>query len=258
MKQVIRLTRILFGVVLLLASAGVVTAAAQSYTAGGGLAMVPDYMGSDDYEVVPLPYFTVDFGNHMDIRLVGNRLSSNLIPHPVFKAGLVGEYIGERDDVEDNRVDRMNDVDDSIMLGGFVGFAQGGWSGRIEVLTDVADGNDGTIGRLAVGWGTALNETMRLNIEGSTTYGDDDFMDAYFSVDAADSARSGLARYNADGGIYSVGLSATHNWRFADDWRLVSLLGLSRLVGDADDSSPVVDRGSENQGRLGIMVTYTF
>jgi hypothetical protein len=29
-------------------------------------------------------------------------------------------------------------------------------------------------------------------------------------------------------------------------------------VGDADDSSPVVDEGSETQGRLGVMVTYTF
>lgn len=258
MKQVLKLTGILFAIVFLLASAGVGTAVAQSYAAGAGLAVVPDYIGSDDYEVVPLPYFTVDFGNHMDLRLVGNRLSSNLIPHPVFKAGLVGEYIGERDDVDNNRVDRMDDVDASFMLGGFVGFAQGGWNGRIEVMTDVADGNDGTIGRLALGWGTALNETMRLNLEGYTTYGDDDFMEAYFSVDAADSVRSGLPRYDADSGFYDVGLNVTHNWNFTGSWRLVSFLGISQLVGDADDDSPVVDEGSETQGRLGAMVTYTF
>jgi outer membrane protein len=233
-------------------------AEAQDYTVGAGVAMVPDYIGSDDYQAAPLPYFTVDFDNHMDIRLVGNRLSSNLMPHPTFKAGVVGEYIGERDDVDNNRVDRMDDVDASFMLGGFVGFAYEGWNGRLEVMTDVADGNDGTIGRLALGWGTALGETMRLNLEGYTTYGDDDFMDAYFSVDAADSARSGLSRYDADSGFYDVGLNVTHTWNFTGSWRLVSLLGISQLVGDADDDSPVVDEGSETQGRLGVMVTYAF
>jgi outer membrane scaffolding protein for murein synthesis (MipA/OmpV family) len=109
-----------------------------------------------------------------------------------------------------------------------------------------------------VGWGTALNDTMRLNLQGYTTYGDDDFMEAYFGVDAVDSVRSGLRQYDADAGFYDVGLNITHNWNFTGAWRLVSILGISQLVGDADDSSPVVDEGSETQGRLGVMVTYKF
>ena len=246
------------GIIFFLTSAGAITAVAQEYAVGGGLAMVPDYIGSDDYEVAPLPYFTVDFDNHMFIRLVGNRLSANLMPHPVFRAGFVGEYIDERDDVDNQRVDDMAKVDKSFMLGGFVGFAKGDWNGRIEVMTDVADGNDGTIGRLALGWGVDMGSSMRLNIEGYTTYGDDDFMQAYFGVDRANSARSGLAQYDADAGIYDVGVIVNHNWRFADNWRLMSLLSLSRLVGDANDDSPVVNEGSKTQGTLGVMVTYSF
>ena len=258
MKSLHRITTIGFLMVVFLGLVALAPVSAETYTAGAGVAMVPDYIGSDDYTAAPLPYFTVDFDNHMNIRLVGNRISSNLIPHPIFKAGVVGEYIPERDDVDNNRVDRMRDVDSSFMMGGFVGFAYEGWNGRIEFMKDVADGNDGAMGRLALGWGTALNETSRLNIEGYTTYGDDDFMEAYFSVDARDSARSGLPQYDADSGIYNVGVNVTHNWNFTGSWRLISMLGIMQLVGDADDSSPVVDEGSETQGRLGVIVTYQF
>ena len=246
------------GIVFFLTSAGAIPANAQDYTVGGGLAMVPDYIGSDDYEAWVMPYFTVNFDNHMNIRFIGNRISTNLMPHPVFRAGFLGEFIRERDDVDNNRVDAMGKIDNSFMLGGFVGFKEGDWNGRLEVMTDVADGNDGTIGRLALGWGTALGSTMRINIEGYTTYGDDDFMGAYFGVNRADSARSGLAKYDADAGIYDVGVGLTHNWHFAEDWHLISLLGIAQLVGDASDDSPVVDEGSETQMRLGIIATYSF
>jgi len=243
---------------LLIMIASTSVAGAEKWTAGAGLAMVPDYIGSDDYEVAPLPYLTVDFENHMNVKLVGNRIQSNLIPHPIFKAGPVGEYIGKRDDVDNNRVDRMDDVDASFMLGAFGGFVYEGFNGRIEVMSDVADGNDGTIARLALGWGTGFAEDMRINLEGFTTWGDDDFMEAYFGVDAADSARSGLSVYNADSGIYEVGLNATYTWNFTGAWTFIGIAGVSQLVGDADDSSPVVDEGSETQPKLGFIFTYAF
>jgi outer membrane protein len=243
---------------LMLIATGVPAVQAANISVGGGIAAVPDYIGSEDYTAAPLPYFTVDWDNHMNVHLVGNKLRSNLVPHPVFKAGVVGEFISERDDVENNRVDDMKKVDAALMLGGFVGFAYQGWNGRIEYMADATDSNDGAIGRLAVGWGTALGDTMRLNLEGYTTYGDDDFMNTYFGVGGKDSRRSGLDKYDADSGIYNVGLNVTHVWNFAGAWRLISIAGVSQLVGDADNSSPVVDQGSETQGVLGVMVTYSF
>ncbi len=243
---------------LLLLTVGVPTAGAADWSVGAGAAVVPDYIGSDSYEAAPLPYFTVDFENHMNIHLVGNRLQSNLLPHPVWKAGLVGEYFGERDDVENDRVDRLDDVDDSFMLGGFLGFEYNGWSGRVESMADVADGNDGVLTRVAAGWGTSIGQSMRLNLEGFAGFGDGDFMDAYFAVDGRDARRSGLDEYETDAGIYEVGLNVTHVWNFAGAWRLISIAGVSQLVGDADDDSPVVDEGSETQGVFGIMLTYSF
>ncbi len=255
MKQ--RLALVLLGALLLLA-AGIPAAGAADWGVGGGVAVVPDYIGSDDYEAAPLPYFTVDFDNHMNVHLVGNRIQSNLLPHPIWKAGLVGEYIGERDDVDNSKVDDLQDVDASFMLGGFIGFEYEGWNGRFETMADVADGNDGVLTRVAGGWGTAMFDTMRLNLEAFAGFGDGDFMSSYFGVDGADSRRSGLDTYDADAGIYEVGLNVTHAWNFTGAWSLITFGGISQLVGDADDDSPVVDEGSETQGVLGVMVTYRF
>ncbi len=246
----------LTGLVLLVL--GIPAAGAADWGVGGGVAVVPDYIGSDDYEAAPLPFFTVDFDNHMNIHLVGNRIQSNLLPHPIWKAGLVGEYIGERDDVDNNKVDDLQDVDTSFMLGGFIGFEYEGWNGRFETMADVADGNDGVLTRVAGGWGTRFAESMKIGLEAFTGFGDGDFMSSYFGVDGADSRRSGLDTYDADAGIYEVGLNVNYSWNFTGAWNLHVIGGVSQLVGDADDDSPVVDEGSETQGVAGLMITYHF
>ena len=215
-----RCVSVLF-ICLLMTIICVSVAGAQDWTAGAGLAWVPDYIGSDDYEVAPLPYLTVDFDNHMNARLVGNRIQSNLVPHPIFKAGPVGEYIPERDDVDNDRVDAMDDVDASFMVGAFAGFEYEGFNGRVEFMGDVADGNDGTMAQFALGWGTGFAENMRINFEGFTKWGDDDFMEAYFEVDLEDSIRSGLPLYSADSGFYEVGLNITYSWNFTGPWTLI-------------------------------------
>ena len=91
-----------------------------------------------------------------------------------------------------------------------------------------------------------------------TTYADDDYMQTYFGVSAADSARSGLKRYNADSGMKDVGIDLGLNWNFASSWDLRGIASISQLIGDADDSSPVVNEGSETQFMGGVMVLFKF
>jgi outer membrane protein len=83
-------------------------------------------------------------------------------------------------------------------------------------------------------------------------------MDTYFGVSTADAARSGLSRYEADDGIYNVGIDLGANWKFAQNWNLRGLMKITQLIGDADDDSPVVDEGSETQLFTGLMILYSF
>ncbi len=250
---------------LLMLAVGLPSLHAADYGLGVGVAVVPDYIGSDNYDMAPVPYFTVDFENHMNIHLVGSRLQSNLIPHPMWKGGVVGEYIPKRDDdaVDNKQVSDLDEVDGSVMLGAFLGFEYptdnwGIWNARVEGMQDVADGNQGFLARVAGGWGTPIGDRMKLGLEAFAGFGDEDFMSSYFGVNDADSRKSGLDRYNADADLYEVGLNANYAWRFAKDFSLITFAGVSQLVGDADDDSPVVDEGDETQFKGGIILTFHF
>ena len=65
-------------------------------SAGLGIGLVPDYEGSSDYTVVPLPYLSIRFANNMSILWVANKASANLVPDRNWMAGPMVEYIRSR------------------------------------------------------------------------------------------------------------------------------------------------------------------
>ena len=231
---------------------------AADVSLGAGVGLAPDYEGSEDYEAVPIPYVNVIWSNHMSINWLGNKAKVNLIPSPMWKGGLIGEYIAERDDVDNNKVDRLKDVDTSLMLGGFFGFEYENWSASIEAMQDVEDGNDGAIVRLNGGYKIPIDQTWNLSLGVFTTWADDDYMEAYFEIDAADSARSGLSTFDADSGFKDVGLNLLASFKPWEHWGFMGLVTYKRLLGDAEDSPVVDDEGDANQFAGGILVFYKF
>jgi outer membrane protein len=231
---------------------------AADISLGAGVGLAPDYEGSEDNQAVPLPYVNVVWSNHMSINLLGNKAKVNLIPSPIWRGGVVGEYIAERDDVDNDRVDDLEDVDTSFMLGGFFGFEYANWSASIEAMQDVADGNDGAIVRLNGGYRIPIDQSWRLSLGAFTTWADDDYMEAYFEIDDADSARSGLSTFSADSGFKDVGLNLLASFKPWEHWGLMGLVSYKRLLDDAEDSPVVDDEGDENQFVGGIFVIYNF
>ncbi|MDX2441642.1 MAG: MipA/OmpV family protein [Desulfobacterales bacterium] len=253
--------RILLGLAILILSTLMtngVQAQGPKMVVGLGAAVAPDYEGSDDGEGVPLILFNAEWDNHMSVSIMGTSARVNLLPHPFFRAGLAMEYIKKRDDVDNDAVDALPDVDTSFMAGGFFGFDYQGWNGSIELMTDVADGNDGSIARLKGGYEMQINKAMKLNLGIFTTWADDDYMESYFSVSEAGSIVSGLDTYNADSGLKDVGLNVSVHYTPWQHWGIMGVLVYKRLLNDAEDS-PVVDKeGNENQATFGIMATYRF
>jgi outer membrane protein len=225
---------------------------------GAGVGLTPDYEGSEDFQAVPLPYASVGWSNHMAISLLGNKAKVNLIPSPMWKGGVVGEYIPERDDVDNNKVDKLKDVDASVMLGGFFGFEYDNFSASIEAMQDVADGNDGAIVRLNGGYRIPIDQTLSLSLGAFTTWADDDYMEAYFSISGSDSARSGLSTYNADSGFKDLGLNLLASYKPWEHWGFMGLVGYKRLLNDAKNSPVTDDEGDPNQFSTGVLVFYRF
>ena len=231
---------------------------AADVSVGGGIGFKPDYEGSEDYELVPVPFADFKADNGMFVRLMGLNLRANLIPSKTWRLGPVYNYRPERDNVDNSRVDRMRAVSDANELGLFGGFDYNNWTVSLEFLADTGDAYNGWYSKLRGGYNWIINPSWLLSIGAFTTYADDDYMQTYFGVSASDSRRSGLSRYNADGGIKDVGLDLGLNWAITQNWNARGIASYTQLVGDADDGSPVVDQGSESQFFGAALVIYKF
>jgi outer membrane protein len=237
-------------------------AAAADFTVGVGVGVAPDYEGSDDYQLVPTWLIAADDLYHPDthVTLAGPVLRSNFVPHPNLRAGLSGAYIPERNDVEDDDVDEMRSVDAAFLLGGIFGWdffssPDIEFAALIDLRYDVASDN-GYLVTPRLSYANRVNNKMSIAAELFSNYASEDYMDEYFGVSAADAARSGLDTFDADEGFKDVGITASVNYRFAEQWSVSLLGGYTRLLGDAEDSPVVDDRGDANQMFLGFTLNY--
>jgi outer membrane scaffolding protein for murein synthesis (MipA/OmpV family) len=231
---------------------------AAEVSVGGGIGFAPDHEGSDYYEPVPVPYFNVNYNHGMFVKLLGLNLRANLIPEKTWNLGPVYNYRPQRDNVDNSRVDRMRDVSDAHELGAFGGFTIKNWFVSLEFLTDLGEAHGGWYSKLKGGYNWIISNSWALSIGASTTYADEDYMQTYFGVTAADAARSGLNQYEAHSGIKNIAIDFGLNWMITRNWRARGLASYAQLVGDADDSSPVVNEGSESQFFGAALIVYTF
>ncbi|WP_027716615.1 MipA/OmpV family protein [Desulfuromonas sp. TF] len=225
---------------------------------GLGLAVVPDYEGSDDYTAAPLLQARVNWSNNMYFSLLGNTARFNLIPSQSWTFGPLLRYRAERDDVENDRVDRLEDVDAAVELGAFFSYNLPSWIFTITAAQDVADAHDGYVVDLGAGYRLPLQKQTMLTFFALTTYASEDYMDTYFGVDPADSARSGLNTFDADSEWKDVGAGILVNHRFKSNWGMIGAVKYTKLLGDASDSPIVDDEGEDNQWLYGVIVNYRF
>jgi MipA family protein len=238
------------------------------YRVGLGLALAPDYVGSDDYRFVPLPQFSASKGPQY-VALTGGYLSSNVLPSQNWRLGPTAKYIrGDRCNAQDNRVNDQKCQADALMLGATGGYAftfkglndeNANLTPTLEVLGDVAGANEGVTIEPQLNYAQRLSDRWQMALRGFATFGSEDYERYYFGVNGTQSRASGLSQHDADGGFQQVGLLGVFDYDLTDHWRLSFVGRYMRMVGDAEDS-PLVDgddgRGSANQWVGGAIVSY--
>jgi outer membrane protein len=228
------------------------------FTLGAGAGVAPDYEGSDEYEAVPVLLARAARDNGQLVELRGTTLRANLLPSPVFSAGPIVNYRFERDDVDEDAVDDLDDVDEAIEIGGFLGLRYQGWLARVALTKDVNDAHDGILLSLLGGYRAQLAPQWSLTTIASSTWADDDYMDTYFGIDAGDAAASGLDEFEAEEGFKDVGLTLRLAWTSGASWGVTANASYKRLLNDAEDSPVVDDVGDENQLFGSVALTYSF
>ncbi|WP_027716614.1 MipA/OmpV family protein [Desulfuromonas sp. TF] len=225
---------------------------------GLGVAAIPDYEGSDEYEAAPLLQVRFNWTNNMYFSLLGNTARANLIPSDSWHFGPLLRYRAERDDVENDRVDRLEDVDAAVEAGAFLSYNLPNWVFSISAAQDVADAHDGYVVDLGAGYRHKLQDRTMLTLFVQTTYASEDYMDTYFGIDTADAARSGLNTFEADSEWKDVGVGVLVQHNFSPNWGLLGAAKYTKLLGDASDSPIVDEEGEENQGLIGFILNYRF
>jgi outer membrane scaffolding protein for murein synthesis (MipA/OmpV family) len=185
------------------------------------------------------------------------------LPSDHWRLGISGRYIPERNDVDDNRVNELQNVDASGMLGvmggyDFIAGPQQDLGVMVDAKTDVSGNDNGSLATLQGFYGTVLGPRSRLGLSVDTTWANNVYMKSYFGVTEKNAERSGLHPFNAHPALKDVGATVAYTYAFGERWGITALARYDRLLNDAADSPIVDDSGDPNQFIVGLLVNFTF
>ncbi|MES5048428.1 MipA/OmpV family protein [Rhizobium nepotum] len=221
-------------------------------TLGVGAVYAPKYEGSDKFEAGPFPLVSVQYGDTLSIDFSGATV--NLFNQNGFRLGVKGGWEEGRKEKNDKKNLRgMGDIKAGGVVGGVVAYG----IDPFEIYAKV----DKTIGgseSLTATVGASVSQKYEQFIFGadlSATWADDNHMKSYFGVTSAQSARSGLRRYDAKSGFKRIDASASVSYLMTENWTLTGAGGVGFLIGDAKES-PISKKDLQPFAMLGV--SYTF
>ncbi|GAB5413556.1 MAG: hypothetical protein Cons2KO_11590 [Congregibacter sp.] len=215
---------------------------------GVGVIANPKFVGSEDYNITPIPY--LDF-RYFDA--VGTKYFAN-VPQ-----GLGGYFYRQRDreagsflnigaaiapgfNVRDDSIEGLDEIGVSTEARLYIEAGGRGWVSSVTLAQDVGSGHEGAYLDLSLakrgqigqrGGFYAVGPVLRL--------GDDTYKESFFSINANESAATGLPEFSADAGVERIGVQGLVSLPISGSkWRWTGILRASSLIDDAADS-PIVE-----------------
>lgn len=228
-----------------------------------GAAFVPEYEGSDSYDIKPFAIANLTWRG-VELQVRGTQARLDVLADSPWDVGPIVRYRGKRDDDVSGPVKRLDEIDAAVEAGGFVGYRFGGDArGQGEIgleasfVHDVSNAHDGFLVTAGVSYAALRWGPAYVNVDAQTTYGSKSFNRTYFGVSQSESSASGLRAYRPDAGFKDLSAGVTAGYQFTESWGVLARAGVTRYVGDAADS-PIVRDGSKTSGLLGLAVSYRY
>ncbi|UUX48817.1 MipA/OmpV family protein [Nisaea acidiphila] len=227
---------------------------------GAGAFFQPDYEGSDDYEVSPVPFVEIAWRDRVRLTTRGGPglyIDAVRYGDLTLTGGLA--YEGGRDEDDNDALKGLGDLEVGAVAKLDLGYEFGPIDLGLGLSRDLGGDREGTSLRLEAEYGRAfLDGRLMLSAAPYLTWADDSYMSNSFGISAAQSAASplGLAEHDADAALKDAGVGLTMMYRLTDNVMLLGLAGYSRLLGDAADSPIVADHGSADQFSVGAGLVY--
>lgn len=219
---------------------------------GAGASFEPEYEGSNKFKVSPIPFVSATFFDRLTIDPTGVDLKA--YEQGPFQFDLNVGYDAGRSESDSRALHGMGDIDFGVTVGGRAAYNYGPASFFVSA-DKIIGGSDGFLGKVGVEVTQPLSKSFILGAGASATFADKNYMESYFGVDSAQSARSGYQQYKAGAGVKSVDLSVSATYLINDHWTVRGEEKVSVLVGNAADS-PIVQE--KVQPKTMLMLGYRF
>nr|WP_324255291.1 MipA/OmpV family protein [Sphingomonas sp. PL-96] len=244
---------------------------------GLGAGYLPDYEGSDDYGVSPVPA-AIGRVSGFNFLLIGNRLSVDLVPDNFgpgidFQAGPVAAINTNRAStkgIEDDRIKALGKRKTAIEVGGYLGIAQTGvitsefdrLSASVSYRKGVSGAHSAGIFTPTVSYMTPLSTRSIISVFVSAERAESGYARSYFGISPQESEDSGLPVYNARGGWKNWTLGSIGAVSLTGDLRngLQAFGGVvyRRMLNDFAQSPVTSIAGDRNQWLGSVGLAYSF
>ncbi|MGR3485653.1 MAG: MipA/OmpV family protein [Paracoccaceae bacterium] len=214
-----------------------------SFSAGAGVASVPDYFGSAESSVVPDFSFSLERLVIPGVVDIGGGPEGGLTPRLSFRS------VDERSAADNPELAGLADVDTTYELGAGLAYV----GSNYEVFAAVRrgfGGHEGVVGEVGADVSGQVTPELSVSAGPRVLFGDDTFADTYFSDRAGALGRGAFA---AGSGMISAGVEVGFEYDFGGAWSVEGEVGYSRYQGDAADS-PVVLQGSDDALSAGVRI----
>lgn len=228
------------------------------WNVGGIVLAVPKYEGSSKHRAIGIPIIAPVGGgeSRVDIKATDD-VRLRLATFQGFEIGPVAGYRFGREEDDARRLRGLGDVDGGFALGGYAAYRVGGLSTFVSYSHQLTGDETGGLIRFGVENRMPIQRWMTLTALVGATWADEDYMRSFFGVTAAQSSRSGLARYDAGAGIKDVHVGLSAEVPLDSSWTLRLVGRYAHLVGDAANS-PIVEREGQLSGGVGLTYRFNF
>lgn len=226
---------------------------------GGSAFVAPRYQGDNAYLFQGKPIISVGRAD-TSVRFTSrnDNPAFSLYDSGALRAGIVGKLVMPRDKDTSSDLRGLSRVKLGLEAGAFAEVYPTDWMRFRTELRRGIRSHDGIVADVAADAFADVTDTVRISAGPRLSFATEGYMDAYYGVNAKESARSGLKKYNPEGGLQSAGLGAAINWKATEKIDTSLFAEYSRLLGPVADSSLVRERGDRDQFLIGVSATYRF
>jgi MipA family protein len=219
----------------------------------------PIFLGSTRDVLLPYPIIAVRrFGTPEPFRGPRDGIGIGLFEWNNFQIGPVGQLRMPRRQRLDAALQGLGNVPWAVELGVFAEYWWVPWLRTHAELRQGFNGHHGLVSDIFLDAVVPVGPQWTLSAGPRITLASTSATTPYFSIDAAQSAASGLPLFNAKGGVRSVGAGTQARYLWTPQFATHAFIEYERLSGDVASSPLVVQRGSANQLTVGFGATRFF